>query len=88
VARVERAKNQHGRGGSVASMMPVMGGPAGLAEGKLITLYSPKGGVGTTTLAVNLAIALHNDDTRVVLVDGNRSSVMWPCSSTNRARTL
>lgn len=71
VARLERAKNSQGRGGSVASMMPVMAGPAGLAQGKLVTLYSSKGGVGTTTLAVNLAIALHNDDTRVVLVDGN-----------------
>jgi pilus assembly protein CpaE len=71
VARVERAKSSQGRGGSAASMLPVMGGPAGLAEGKMITLYSPKGGVGTTTLAVNLAISLHNEDTRVVLVDGN-----------------
>jgi pilus assembly protein CpaE len=71
VARVERAKNAQGRAGAVASMMPVMAGPAGFTQGKLITMYSSKGGVGTTTLAVNLAIALHNDDTRVVLVDGN-----------------
>jgi len=71
VARLERSKNAQGRSGSVASMMPVMSGPAGFAQGKLITMYSSKGGVGTTTLAVNLAIALHNDDTRVVLVDGN-----------------
>src|SRR4030095_2481961 len=33
--------------------------------------YSPKGGTGCTTLAVNLALTLHNEDTRVVLVDGN-----------------
>ena len=71
VARLERAKNSQGRGASAASSMPVMSGPAGLAQGKLVTLYSSKGGVGTTTLAVNLAIALHNDDTRVVLVDSN-----------------
>ena len=34
-------------------------------------VYSPKGGVGTTVLAVNLAIALNNDQTRTVMVDGN-----------------
>ncbi len=50
-----------------AMMMPGFGGP----KGKIITVYSPKGGTGTTTLAVNLALTLHNDDTRVALVDGN-----------------
>jgi pilus assembly protein CpaE len=43
------------------------GGP----KGKIITVYSPKGGVGCTTLAVNLALTLNNGDTRVALVDGN-----------------
>jgi pilus assembly protein CpaE len=69
VARTERAKGAPGRG--AAPLMPVMSSPAGLADGKIITIYSPKGGVGTTTLAVNLAISLHNEDTRVVLVDAN-----------------
>ena len=40
-------------------------------HGKVITIYSPKGGTGCTTLAVNLAIALHNETTRTVLVDAN-----------------
>jgi pilus assembly protein CpaE len=40
-------------------------------KGKIVTVYSPKGGTGCTTLAVNLALTLHNEDTRVALVDGN-----------------
>jgi pilus assembly protein CpaE len=40
-------------------------------KGKIISVYSPKGGTGCTTLAVNLALTLHNEDTRVALVDGN-----------------
>jgi pilus assembly protein CpaE len=39
--------------------------------GKIITVYSPKGGTGTTTLAVNLAVTLKNEETPVVLVDGD-----------------
>ena len=39
--------------------------------GRVIVVYSPKGGTGCTTLAVNLATALHNEETRVALVDGN-----------------
>lgn len=40
-------------------------------QGKIITVYSPKGGAGCTLIAANLAVALHNDDSRVALVDGN-----------------
>jgi len=39
--------------------------------GKIIIVYSPKGGVGCTTVATNLAVTLHNDETPAVLVDGN-----------------
>lgn len=39
--------------------------------GKVIVVYGPKGGIGATTISVNLAIALHHDETPVVLVDGN-----------------
>ncbi len=42
-----------------------------LARGKIIQIYSPKGGTGCTTIAVNLAVSLHNEETRVVLVDAN-----------------
>jgi pilus assembly protein CpaE len=41
------------------------------AAGRVIMVYSPKGGTGVTTLAVNLAITLHNEDTPTALVDGN-----------------
>jgi pilus assembly protein CpaE len=44
---------------------------AQLSKGKVIAVYSPKGGTGCTTIAVNLALLLHNSETRVVLVDGN-----------------
>src|SRR5258706_5271529 len=48
------------------------GGPGskGLG-GKVITVYSPKGGAGCTMLSVNLALALHNNDNKVVIVDAN-----------------
>ncbi len=42
-----------------------------LNRGKIILIYSPKGGTGCTTIAVNLAVALHNEETRVVIVDAN-----------------
>lgn len=39
--------------------------------GKIIVVYSPKGGVGCTTIATNLAIALHGENSPAVIVDGN-----------------
>jgi pilus assembly protein CpaE len=48
-------------------MLPVYSIP----KGKIVTVYSPKGGTGCTTIAVNLALTLNNEDTRVALVDGN-----------------
>jgi pilus assembly protein CpaE len=37
--------------------------------GRLLTVFSPKGGVGKTTIAANMAVALTNMDKRVCLVD-------------------
>ncbi len=49
---------------------PLGGGMLGQL-GKVIVVYSPKGGVGVTTLATNLAVTLHNPDTPTTIVDGN-----------------
>lgn len=54
--------------GGMSSIMPGFGPNT---KGKIIVVYSPKGGTGCTTVSANLAIALHNEDTRTVLVDGN-----------------
>jgi pilus assembly protein CpaE len=42
----------------------------GIYHGKIITVYGPKGGTGATTITANLAVALHNDENPVVVVDG------------------
>ncbi len=39
--------------------------------GKIVAVYSPKGGVGTTTIATNLAVAMHSSETPVIIVDAN-----------------
>lgn len=43
----------------------------GSSHGKVIVIYSPKGGAGCTTLATNLAISLKSDDNKVALIDAN-----------------
>jgi len=70
MAKIEKSKSAQ------VQAMPIAGNVGGMAglrgpKGKIITIYSPKGGVGCTTLAVNLALTLNNADTRVALVDGN-----------------
>ncbi|MDO9129546.1 MAG: response regulator [Anaerolineales bacterium] len=70
VAREEREKRAQAyvtlAGGITQSLVGVR-----MTHGKIIMVYSPKGGTGCTTLAVNLALALHNDETRTMLVDAN-----------------
>jgi pilus assembly protein CpaE len=70
MAQTERSKSVQ------VQVAPIPGNPASLLgyggpQGKIVTIYSPKGGTGCTTLAVNLALTLNNEDTRVALVDGN-----------------
>jgi len=67
VKRVRYAQAAPAGGGSVAAASS--GEPE---KGKVITLFSPKGGVGRTTIATNLAVALHQSTGKaVVLVDGS-----------------
>jgi pilus assembly protein CpaE len=40
-------------------------------KGKMVVICSAKGGVGKTTLAVNLAIALHKKKLQIALMDGD-----------------
>jgi pilus assembly protein CpaE len=73
MAQAERAKGaqQHLAAVSVAGGASAAANYASVSKGKVITVYSPKGGTGCTTIAVNLAIALNNEDTRAALVDAN-----------------
>lgn len=45
--------------------------PSQSSQGKIITVFSPRGGSGCTMVAVNLAIGLQSDDASVVVVDGD-----------------
>jgi pilus assembly protein CpaE len=64
-APVQQAAPAAGGGGPVAA-------PGQPQKGKVISFFSPKGGVGRTTIATNLAVALHQATEKpVVLVDGS-----------------
>jgi pilus assembly protein CpaE len=71
---IRRLGNMSRQREELIASQPAMtgGGPGtkGLA-GKVISVYSPKGGAGCTMLATNLALALHNNDNKVILVDAN-----------------
>lgn len=53
------------------AVQTVQGMDFSVPEGKLIAVYSSKGGVGTTMLATNLAVGLDTDETPTVLVDAS-----------------
>ncbi len=71
MAQSERSKNIPIQALPAAGNIGILAAGYGSPKGKIISVYSPKGGTGCTTLAVNLALTLHNEDTRVALVDGN-----------------
>jgi pilus assembly protein CpaE len=66
----ERSKSSQAfAAAQIGTLQPMIS--TSLNRGKIILIYSPKGGTGCTTIAVNLAVALHNEETRVVIVDAN-----------------
>ncbi len=67
LAREEREKQSvtARQAGEPARTTAAPGGP----RGKVIAVYSPKGGIGCTSVAVSLAAALASDDTPTALVD-------------------
>ena len=40
-------------------------------NGQILTFFSPKGGIGTTTLAVNVAVAMADSGNKTLLIDGS-----------------
>lgn len=45
--------------------------PVPVTGGKIITVYSPRGGSGCSVIAANLAVALYSEDTPIVIVDSD-----------------
>ena len=65
-----REREKHGRMAAPAAQPPRLA--AAREPGRVVAVFSPKGGVGRTTIAVNLAVAAASEpDSNVVLVDGS-----------------
>lgn len=73
VYEIEKVKRQRYAQMVPAAAAAVAAAPQGASErGKVVTFFSPKGGVGRTTIATNLAVALHQATQKpTVLVDGS-----------------
>ncbi|MDE3101357.1 MAG: response regulator [Chloroflexota bacterium] len=72
VHELEKVKRARYTTAPAAGGHVTMGGAAEPQRGKVFTFFSPKGGVGRTTIATNLAVALHQSTgTPVALVDGS-----------------
>lgn len=68
LAQEERFKNAVVTSGLTG---PLGQRPLAGVDGKIIVVYSPKGGTGTTTIATNLAVSLKDSENKVALVDAN-----------------
>lgn len=66
----ERAHEQRKRR-EVVVKTPTQDAASAQPDGKLIAFFSPKGGVGCTMLATNLAIGLHTEQTPTAMIDGS-----------------
>ncbi len=70
--RQVHVREKQKRGRMVVPAQAVPGGDSDKKDGKIVTLFAPKGGVGRTTLAVNLAVAMAGEQRQAVtLVDGS-----------------
>ncbi|TMG53505.1 MAG: response regulator [Chloroflexi bacterium] len=70
--KVKRARYAAAAPAAAAPANPLAPAGAPRVTGEIITFFSPKGGVGRTTIATNLAVALHQLSQKpVVLVDGS-----------------
>jgi pilus assembly protein CpaE len=67
-----RERQKRGRMLVAAQGSAGSGATSSTKEGRIVTLFAPKGGVGRTTLAVNLAVAMAGEQRQTVtLVDGS-----------------
>jgi pilus assembly protein CpaE len=69
VAKEEMAKSPVYPG--APSTGPSSNNPAAVSLGKIIVVYSPKGGTGCTTVATNLSIAFQSTGAKTVLIDAS-----------------
>jgi len=67
-----REREKASRVGVTSSAGPASGAASGDGGGQIVAVFSPKGGVGRTTVAVNLAVAAASElGKRVVVMDGS-----------------
>ncbi|MGH2472066.1 MAG: AAA family ATPase [Candidatus Limnocylindria bacterium] len=70
--KVKRARYAAAAPAAAAPVNPLAAAGGARQTGQIITFFSPKGGVGRTTIATNLAVALHQLTQKpVCLVDGS-----------------
>jgi pilus assembly protein CpaE len=72
IRHVHRLRTTQGRYMPAGPVDTAVAADGGGSQGQIIALFSPKGGVGTSSVAANTAVALRQlTNKKVVLVDGN-----------------